>query len=152
MTSGSCWRRSSARTAMPNSSDPRWIPARLMSSCFTFFQTHSSGLSSGEYPGRKNNFSRPSSDATYSVTGGLVHTEAVQNQEHRARGVVHELLEELDEHRGVASTEEHVEVKCPSRRDRGDHIDRLAFSGHLDHRRLSDRGPRGACVVIGPHS
>ena len=39
-----------------------------MSSCFTFFQTHSSGLSSGEYPGRKNSFSRPSSDATYSLT------------------------------------------------------------------------------------
>jgi RNA-directed DNA polymerase len=46
--SGSRWRRSSARVAIPNSSDPRWMPARLMSSCFTFFQTHSSGLSSGE--------------------------------------------------------------------------------------------------------
>src|SRR5689334_7385674 len=61
-------------SAVDPGSDPRRIPARLMPSCFTFFQTHSSGLSSGEYPGRKNNFSRPSSDATYSFTGGALCT------------------------------------------------------------------------------
>ena len=48
MVSGSRWRRSRARVAIPNSSDPRRIPLRLMSSDLTFFHTHSSGLSSGE--------------------------------------------------------------------------------------------------------
>ena len=31
-------------------------PVLPIRSCFTFFQTHSSGLSSGEYPGRRNSF------------------------------------------------------------------------------------------------
>src|SRR6476661_6368774 len=100
MTSGSRCRRSNARTAIPNSSDPRWIPARLMWSCFTFFQTHSSGLSSGEYPGQEEQL-QPTIERCDVLfhRGRLVHTEVVQNQEHRARGVVHELLEKLDEHR-----------------------------------------------------
>ena len=42
-------------------------PVWPMRSCLTFFQTHSSGFSSGEYPGRKNSLSRPSVEAAYSL-------------------------------------------------------------------------------------
>ena len=38
-----------------------------MRSCLTFFHTHSSGFSSGEYAGRENNCSLPLVEATNSL-------------------------------------------------------------------------------------
>jgi hypothetical protein len=38
-------------------------PALPIRSCLTFFQTHSSGFSSGEYPGRWNSVSFPAVEA-----------------------------------------------------------------------------------------
>ena len=41
-------------------------PVLPIRSCLTYFQTHSSGLSSGEYPGRKISLSWPSVEAARS--------------------------------------------------------------------------------------
>ena len=114
MISGSRWRRSNARVAIPNSSDPRWIPARLMSSCLTFFHTHSSGLSSRGVAGKEEQL-QPTLERCDVLLDerSFVEGNVVENQEDGPGSIVHELLQELDEHGAVAATEEHVEVSAP---------------------------------------
>jgi hypothetical protein len=72
---GSFCRRRSAEMTLLLRSSRLVTPVLPMRSCSTFFQTHSSGLSSGEYPGRKNSLSQPSVEAANAVVGALVHGE-----------------------------------------------------------------------------
>ena len=56
---------------------------RPIRSFFTLFQTHSSGLRSGEYGGRKNMLRRPSAFSLHELADllGLVHRMAVHDEE-----------------------------------------------------------------------
>jgi len=59
--------RSSAATTLWRRSSRLLTPALPIRSCFTFFHTHSSGLSCGEYAGKKNKRRRPLVDSTHSL-------------------------------------------------------------------------------------
>src|SRR3954452_4793892 len=92
-----CRRRSALMTLALKSSGPVTL-VRPTRSCFTFFQTQSSGLSCGEEAGSTNSFSRLLVEATNSFTslersGGV----AVDDQVHRPASVGDELAAELDE-------------------------------------------------------
>src|SRR5215208_3085474 len=67
-TSGSFCSRCSAASALALRSSGPLTPARPIRSCLTCFHTHSSGFSSGAYPGRKHSCSRPLVDSANALT------------------------------------------------------------------------------------
>ena len=73
---------------------------------------------------------------------------AVDDQVDRAVGVGHELAAELDEPGAGETAGVGGEPQQPLRGHRGDHVQAVPGAGRLHHRRLADRGPGGAGVIV----
>ena len=97
MSSGRARSRSIALLIPPFSSSMVRAVMRPALSFFTFFHTHSSGLSSGEYGGRKKSVSRPSVDFANSVAFAGRCTGAPSTMRMILPGCRGEVVEVFDE-------------------------------------------------------
>ena len=112
MVSGSRWRRSNVRVAIPNSSDPRLEASALDVVVFDVLPHPLVWIELRGIAGKEEQL-QPTLEGGDVVLDdlGFMEGNVVENKEDRPGSIVHELLQELHEHGAVATSEEHVELE-----------------------------------------